>query len=126
MIHMDFSLSEKIPECYHPKVSVKRMRQVESSLEEKDGNHYYGCVKAMTEAKRDWEVATLEHWNKRVQIQSGKTLKLNTLNKSIFEQVDSVLEDDVRWHKRCTVMRGDYDVKFVWCLGSRSLARKQS
>ena len=110
MIHVDFSLAEKIPDCYQGKASVKRLRQLEASLEEKDGNHLYGCVNTMINAKKEWEKSTLEHWNKRVQIQSGKTLKLNTLNKSIFEQVDSVLEDDVRWHKRCTVMRGDYDV----------------
>lgn len=64
----------------------------------------------MTQAKTEWEKETLDHWNKRIQIQSGKTLKLSALNKSIFEQVESVLEDDARWHKRCTVMRGDYDV----------------
>ena len=107
---MDLSLSERIPDCYSAKASVKRVRQFADSMEKKDGNHFYGCVKTMTDAKKDWEVSTLEHWSKRVQIQSGKTLKLNTLNKGIFDQVDSVLEDDVRWRKRCTVIRGDYDV----------------
>lgn len=86
------------------------MRSFEEEMEPKDADHFYGCVQAMTKAKKDWEVRTIEHWNKRVQIQSGKAIKLNTLNKSIFDQVDSVIEDDVRWHKRCTVMRGDYDV----------------
>lgn len=110
LIHIDFALSERIPDCYREQTSVKRLREFEESLEEKDGNHFYGCINTMIESKKEWEKTTLEHWNKRVQIQSGKTLKLNTLNKSIFEQVDSVLEDDIRWHKRCTVMRGDYDV----------------
>ena len=105
-------LSEKIPDCYEEKKSVKRMRSFEEEMEPKDGDHFYGCIQTMIKAKKDWEVRTIEHWNKRVQIQSGKAIKLNTLNKSIFDQVDSVIEDDVRWHKRCTVMRGDYDVYF--------------
>ena len=43
-------------------------------------------------------------------MQSGKTLKLNALNKSLFEQVDSIMEDDFRWRKRSTVLRGDYQI----------------
>lgn len=53
----------------------------------------------------------MEHWNKLAQVQSGKTLKLNALNKSIFDQVDSIMEDSLRWRKRCTVLRGGYQVE---------------
>ena len=53
----------------------------------------------------------MEHWNKLAQVQSGKTLKLNALNKSIFDQVESIMEDSLRWRKRCTVLRGGYQVE---------------
>jgi len=65
----------------------------------------------MIHRKRSWEESTVEHWNKLAQVQSGKTLKLNTLNKSIFDQVDSIMEDSLRWRKRCTVLRGGYQVE---------------
>lgn len=107
---MDFRLGEKIPTLYKDAATGAALRQLESTMEETDGNHWFACVQEVSSHKRNWEEETAAHWDKRAQVQSGKTLKLNALNKSLFEQVDSIMEDDFRWRKRSTVLRGDYQV----------------
>ena len=110
LLHSDSMVAEKTGDLYGDKPTLKAIRSMQESMEEKDGAHYFGCVDAMTSRKRRWEESTVEHWNKLAQVQSGKTLKLTALNKSIFDQVSSIMEDDIRWHKRCTVLRGGYQV----------------
>ncbi len=107
---MDFRLGEKIPTLYKDAATGAALRQLESTMKETDGNHWFACVQEVSSHKRSWEEETASHWVKRAQVQSGKTLKLNALNKSLFEQVDSIMEDDFRWRKRSTVLRGDYQV----------------
>ena len=107
---MDFRLGEKIPTLYKDADTAAALRQLESNMEEEDGNHWFACVQAVSSHKRNWEEETAAHWDKRAQVQSGKTLKLSALNKSLFEQVDNIMEDDFRWRKRSTVLRGDYQV----------------
>ena len=110
IIKSDMEIAERIPDLYGNKATFERVKEIASSLNPRDGNHYYACLNVMTNRKRAWEESTADHWTKRAQVQSGKTLRLTALNKSIFEQTDSVLEDDIRWHKRCTVIRGDYQI----------------
>ena len=107
---MDFRLGEKIPTLYKDAATGAALRQLESTMKETDGNHWFACVQEVSSHKRSWEEETASHWDKRAQVQSGKTLKLNALNKSLFEQVDSIMEDDFRWRKRSTVLRGDYQI----------------
>ena len=111
LLGVDFTLGDKIPTLYKDASTSSALRKVESGIKETDGNALFGCVKEVIQRKRNWEEETAAHWDKRVQVQSGKTLKLNALNKSLFEQVDNIMEDDVRWHKRSTVLRGDYQVR---------------
>ena len=110
ILHSDSTVAEKVGDLYGDKQTLKSICLTQDSMEEKDGAHYYGCVNAMVSRKRKWEETTVEHWNKLAQVQSGKTLKLTALNKSIFDQVSNIMEDDVRWRKRCTVLRGGYQV----------------
>ncbi|KAK8829822.1 hypothetical protein WA577_001214 [Blastocystis sp. JDR] len=107
---MDFCLGEKIPTLYKDAATGAALRQLESTMKETDGNHWFACVREVSSHKRSWEEETASHWDKRAQVQSGKTLKLNALNTSLFEQVDSIMEDDFRWRKRSTVLRGDYQI----------------
>ncbi|KAK8827878.1 TRAUB family protein [Blastocystis sp. ATCC 50177/Nand II] len=107
---MDFCLGEKIPTLYKDAATGAALRQLESTMKETDGNHWFACVQEVSSHKRSWEEETASHWDKRAQVQSGKTLKLNALNTSLFEQVDSIMEDDFRWRKRSTVLRGDYQI----------------
>ena len=109
-MNMDFNLGEKIPTLYKDAATATALRQMESSMGSTDGNHWFACINTVSSHKRNWEEETASHWDKRAQVQSGKTLKLNALNKSLYEQVDSIMEDDFRWRKRSTVLRGDYQV----------------
>ena len=92
------------------------MEKAEADLSPHDGNHYFGYVSEIMRRKRNWEEATTTYWTKRSQLLAGKTMKLSALNKSIFEQVESIMEDTTRWKKRCTVVRGDSSVAVLLVL----------
>ena len=109
-IQSDMKIAQRMDDLYGNPATFESVKAMASSLTPRDGNHLFACLNAMTSRKRSWEESTAEHWEKRAQVQSGKTLKLTAMNRGIFDQVDSILEDDIRWHKRCTVLRGDYQI----------------
>ena len=110
LLETDATVASKVEGLYGSQGTLESVHRLCSEFAPRDGAHYYGCVDSMIHRKRSWEESTVEHWNKLAQVQSGKALKLSALNKSIFDQVDSIMEDSLRWRKRCTVLRGGYQV----------------
>ena len=101
LLETDATVASKVEGLYGSQGTLESVHRLCSEFAPRDGAHYYGCVDSMIHRKRSWEESTVEHWNKLAQVQSGKTLKLSALNKSIFDQVDSIMEDSLRWRKRC-------------------------
>ena len=112
VLKSDDAVASKVGNLYPDQTVQEAIQTSQDELDPKDGSHFFGLVDTMIRHKRSWEETTVDHWSKLAQVQSGKTLKLNALNKSIFDQVSSILEDDVRGRKRCTVLRGGYQVRF--------------
>lgn len=110
ILKSDNMVASKVGNLYVDRGIQEALQKTQAELNPRDGSHFFGLVDNMILHKRSWEESTVDHWNKLAQVQSGKALKLSALNKSIFDQVDSILEDDVRWRKRCTVLRGGYQV----------------
>lgn len=62
---MDFCLGEKIPTLYKDAATGAALRQLESTMKETDGNHWFACVQEVSSHKRSWEEETASHWDKR-------------------------------------------------------------
>ncbi|KAK8795628.1 hypothetical protein WA158_000285 [Blastocystis sp. Blastoise] len=69
-------------------------------------------VQKSISCKRQWEDETTNYWAKRSQALAGglSNKSFGAFNKDIPSQVNSILEDENRWRKRYSVLRGNYKI----------------